>query len=474
MLILAAGVLAVHAAAASAPAPPAAPQAPATVLATWTMREDAAGAGLARGWARGGFAGRSVAVPDVLHPGLYTGRGGAANYEGSVAWYRTRLDVPADGVYELRFASANFSATVWVDGHRLGIHRGSYLPFALRARLGAGEHVVVVRVDWRDPAGQSREGFHRTWFNWGGLDGRVEVVRLGAGELLEPSLQTSLGASGEASVRIAVTVVNDGPARSLTPEGTLSRDGQSVALRFATVTLGPGARERVTAVASVEHPALWSPSSPSLYRLTVRAGGGAVDARVGLRQLSWHGGRLYLNGRRLLLHGATIQQDADGHGDALTPADEARIVSELKAIGANVARAQHPLDEALLDRLDEAGILVWQGIGPVEGAGQWYSYTPALLAAAVAQARTGALAEQLHPAVIAWNLVDEVAGNGRDGAEVAYVRSMTRWLHAHDPGRMVAVDVWGDHPPLRPGALFSDVDAVAETDYSGWYDSPGA
>ena len=135
-------------------------------------------------------------------------------------------------------------------------------------------------------------------------------------------------------------------------------------------------------------------------------------------------------------------------------------------------RSQHPLDPALLERLDEAGILVWQGIGPVEGAGNWYSTTPQLLADAEQQARTAVLAAQLHPSIFAWNLVDEVAGNGRDSQEVAYVRTLTRWLHQHDPTRMVAVDVWGDHPPIQAGALYSEVDAVAETDYSGWYDYP--
>ena len=81
-------------------------------------------------------------------------------------------------------------------------------------------------------------------------------------------------------------------------------------------------------------------------------------------------------------------------------------------------------------------------------------------------------ADELHPSIFAWNLVDEVAGNGRDSAEVAYVRHCRGWLHAHDPTRMVAVDVWGDHPPAHPGALYRGVDAIAETDYSGWYDNP--
>jgi hypothetical protein len=115
---------------------------------------------------------------------------------------------------------------------------------------------------------------------------------------------------------------------------------------------------------------------------------------------------------------------------------------------------------------------VWQGIGPVEGAANWHSNSPKLQREAEQQARTAVLAAQLHPSIFAWNLVNEVAGNGRNAFEVNYVQTLTKWLHAHDPGRMVAVDVWGDHPPRRAGALYRGVDAIAETDYTGWYDSP--
>jgi hypothetical protein len=65
-----------------------------------------------------------------------------------------------------------------------------------------------------------------------------------------------------------------------------------------------------------------------------------------------------------------------------------------------------------------------------------------------------------------------VSGNGRNAAEVSYVRNLSRWLHRNDPARMVAVDVWGDHPPVHAGSLYANVDAIAETDYSGWYDYP--
>jgi hypothetical protein len=475
-----------------------------TELTRWTLRRDPANRGLALGWRRGKFGGAGVSVPNVVSPTPFSGPAGASNYEGSVAWYRTTFAAPHAGVYALTFESANFEANVWIDGHAVASHRGSYLPFEARATLAAGRHTVVVRVDWRDPAAQSQEGFHRTWFNWGGLDGEVDVRAIGPSELSSPTIATTLapatpssgsgttsgsgtappGASSSpggpdaaatqtATVRVSVEVRNNGPTRTLVPTGTLVHGTQTIPLSFAGLTLEHGQASRASTTVTVTAPALWSPASPSLYQLTLAVGHeSSYSARVGLRQLTWHGGHVYLNGARLQLHGASIEEDALGHGDALTPDEQSQLVSELKAIGANAARSQHPLDPGMLERLDAAGILVWQGIGPVEGAGNWYSTTPGLLAAAEQQARTAVLAAELHPSIFAWNLVDEVANNGRDGAEVAYVQSLTRWLHAHDPTRMVGVDVWGDHPPARPGALYAGVDAVAETDYSGWYDNP--
>jgi hypothetical protein len=462
-----------------------------TALTRWTLRRDPADRGIALGWQRGGFGGATVSVPNAIDPTRYAGASAQANYEGSIAWYRTTFTAPAAGTYALTFQSANFSAQVWVDGHAAGSHRGSYLPFESRARLAAGRHTLVVRVDWRDPAAQSRIGFHRTWFNWGGLDGEVSVRAIGASELSNPAIQTTLApgpgsivcvrapcpnipAVRTTTVRISVQVRNDGASgRAIVPTGSLAHGAQTIALSFPEQRLAHGQSATVSTSVNVPEPALWSPASPSLYQLSLAvAGECSYSARVGLREITRHGGWVYLNGQRLRVHGASVQEDALGHGDALTPGDENAIVAELRAIGANAVRTQHPLDPALLERLDAAGILVWQGIGPVEGAGNWYSSTPGLLAGAESQARAAAIADRLHPSIFVWNLVDEVADNGHDGAEVAYVQSLTRWLHANDPTRLVAVDVWGDHPPTSPGALYRGVDAIAETDYSGWYDNP--
>ncbi len=443
-----------------------------TPLTEWVMRRDPANRGLRLGWAAGKFSGQTVRVPNVVDPRPYSGKPGGVNYQGSVAWYRTTFTAPAAGRYALSFESANYRAEVFLDGRRLGVHHGSYLPFSFSSSVTAGVHTVAVRVDWRFPGKQAEEGFHRTWFNWGGLDGEVDVRPVGLSELTAPRIETTLNTQG-AQVTVSAMLHNYGAARTITPTGSLANGSQTIPIAFGATQIAAGASARVTATTEVSSPALWSPASPSLYELQLAVGTeSSYAARVGLRQLSWHGHELLLNGTRLHLHGATLQEDVPGHGDALTPADQNALVAELKAIGANAVRAQHPLDPALLEKLDAAGLLVWQGVGPVEGAGMWYSTTPRLTAEAEEQVRTAATAAALHPSIFAWNLVDEIARNGRDQPEVSYVRDSTRWLHANDTGRLVAVDIWGRDPPKQAGPLYSEVDAVAETDYTGWYEQP--
>jgi hypothetical protein len=475
----------------SASGPPSGAEGPTgrTALASWTLALDPTDRGLRRGWQRGGFRGRRVSVPNVVDARDIKGAAGWRNFEGSVAWYRTTFTAPTAGTYALSFSSANYRASVFVDGRALVTHRGSYLPFEARAALLAGTHTAVVRIDWRDPTRQVSEGFHRTWFNWGGLDGPVSVRKIEETELAEPAIAVQLQPrepnAAHASVRVDVLVTNHGPARTITPAGALRREDASVPLHFAARAFAAGESATMSASATVEHPALWAPGHPDLYELQLwpapQPGGTEMrfeapvfSARVGLRELSRRGSQLYLNGRRLLLHGASLMEDAPGHGDALTPSDDDRLVSELRTIGANAVRSQHPLSRTLLEKLDAAGILVWQGIGPAEGAGNWHETTTTLRRGAEAEAVTTVRELALHPSIIAWNLVDELAENGHSAAELAYVRSLTAWLHRHDPGRLVALEVWGTHAPSVAGAIYSGADAVAETDYTGWYDDATA
>jgi Glycosyl hydrolases family 2, TIM barrel domain/Glycosyl hydrolases family 2, sugar binding domain len=432
----------------------------------WIVRGDHAGRGAALDWRKGDFAGRTVKVPFSPNARHVRGVAGERSFAGSVAWYRTTVTLPRAGVYAIRFESVNHRADVWVDGRLVTRHTGTYLPFETRVRLAPGAHELVVRADWRDPAAMKADAWHRTWFNFGGVNGPVSIRALGPSELASPSIVTRLRGT-DAVVDVTVGVTNRGGPRTIAVRGKLA----GATLHFAPASLGRGASATVRARVRVARPHLWEPGHPTLEKLRLEVPGESVfTAAVGLRELRWAGGRLQLNGQPLKLRGASLQEDAPGRGDALTDADADAIVARLKAIGANATRTQHPLSEALLDRLDAAGILVWQGVGPVDAPGAWTSHTPVQQRRAIRRVRLNVLQARLHPSVVAWNLANEVAGNGHYGGQPEYVDAAAQLVQRLDPGRPTAVDVWGTHMPDRAGFMYRHVDAVGATNYEGWYE----
>ena len=437
----------------------------------WVERLDPSAHGEALGWADGGFTGRTVQIPYSPNAGTVRGDAGMRSYNGSVAWYRTTFTVAAAGEYALRFESVNHRATIWVDGRQAGRHTGEYLPFDVPLRLAPGEHVLVVRADWRNPERMKATGWHRAWFNFGGINREVTIRPLGATELDGPDVVTRLSGGG-ATVAVSVYVRNRAvDPRTVQVDGVLG--GQR--LSFAPVRLRAGEERRVRAVARVQQPDLWAPGHPALTDLHLFvAGESGWTERVGLRELRWSGGRLRLNGAPLRLHGASMHEDAEGRGDALLPGDMDAIVQRLQAIGANTTREQHAVNPALLERLDAAGILVWQEVGPVDAPGNWTSDTPAERRRAIERVRTSERQTAIHPSVLTWSLGNEVGHDGHPGGQAEFVDHASRLLHELDPGRPTTVDVWGSALPFSSQTLlYRDLDMIGVTMYEGWYQRPG-
>ncbi len=438
----------------------------------WTLRGDKRFVGVTKGWPTGNFAGSTVVVPNSPNAKRITGSAGLDSFRGSVGWYRTTIGVPADGPYALRFESINHKGTIWVDGKLLGSHLGTYLPFEKNVQLTAGQHTLVVRADWRNPARLKRQAWHRTWFNFGGINREITLRPLGKSDITAPAIRTRLEPGGGALVDVQVRLRNRDGKREVPAGGALIRDGKRYDFSFPTLRIPARATRVVSATVEVPDAALWSPESPNLYDVDLFVPGETrYSLRTGLRELSQSGRRLLLNGKAVQLRGASIHEDAQGRGDALTPADMDEIVGELKAIGANATRAQHPLSAALMERLDAAGIMVWMGVGPVDAPGAFTSNTPALRRQSARRVRTSLLQLQTHPSLIAWNLANEVAGDGHPGGQAGYIDEMARELKRRDPGRLVALDVWGAHPPREPGgAIYRNIDAIGDTNYIGWYE----
>jgi beta-galactosidase/beta-glucuronidase len=395
-----------------------------------------------------------------------------ASYRGSVARYRTSFTVAEAGHYAIRFESVNHRAQVWLDGRLVARHTGAYLPFEARRRLSAGRHTLVVRADWRWRSSEHLRagGWFRAWFNFGGINREVTIRRLGASEIDAPGVQTQL-VGGRPNVTVTVRVHNRGGARVLVPEGRLG----TVPLHFGAVRLAAGRAAWVRAHVQLGRADLWWPGRGRLHTLRVSVPGeSGYVARVGVREVRAQDGRLYLNGRRLELRGASIQEDAAGEGDALSGREMDAIVDRLRRIGANVTRAQHALSPALLERLDAAGILVWQGVAPFDVPGQWAASTRGARRLALRRVRLDVLNTRAHPSILTWTLVNEVAFNGAARGQRDHVVRAARLVKRLDPGRPVAVDLWGTKLPARAGRLYRELDAVGATNYEGWYANLGS
>jgi beta-glucuronidase len=226
----------------------------------------------------------------------------------------------------------------------------------------------------------------------------------------------------------------------------------------------------------VPSPVLWRPEDPELYsaRLTLRDGNRVqqVERRqVGLRSVEVKGGRLYLNNRLIKLAGASIHEDMPGHGAALTPADNARIVADLKELGANVTRSHYVLNQDLLSRLDRAGIMVWNQapIWQRDRTGNLLSFEYQRKRAWKTVGRT-VIAARSHPSVITHSVANELWSrpDERPGVTRRYLEAAQRIARELDPTLPISVDINGrPHHPEQ--FTYHDFDMLGINQYFGWY-----
>nr|MBA3328933.1 beta galactosidase jelly roll domain-containing protein [Solirubrobacterales bacterium] len=442
----------------------------------WQFAPDPSDAGAGLGWPTGeaGDTWRPARVP-----GVFEARPLKSGFDGTVGWYRLTFRGPATGAgmgWALRFEQVRRTADVWLNGVEIGSHRDPYTPFELPAtglRPGVA-NTLVVRVDNRKGR-EPREG----WWNWGGISRAVSLVPRGP-VVLEHSALLPRRRCADGRCRWSVLVDgwlenrSDGVRRPAVAVQLRGGDGSVSRRSSGTRALRPGERVRLRFSVPVRgEPELWSPEDPQMYAasVTTRLGASAVQIdrhRLGLRRVDVRDGMLRVNGRVLDLRGASIQEDVKGRGPALTDADVERTVAELKALGANVTRAHYLLDERLLDRFDEEGILVWSQ-APVyhrdellESAGG-RAYELGVL-------RDTILAARSHPSVITHSVANELSptpdedrGTGRWLADAA---ALARDL---DPTLPVSVDLLS-YPRIAHQRAYDAYDMLGINSYYGWYE----
>ncbi|MEJ7798135.1 MAG: glycoside hydrolase family 2 TIM barrel-domain containing protein [Solirubrobacteraceae bacterium] len=451
------------------------PPAPVPLTQGWEFALDRDDRGLGADWqsGRNGASWEPIKVPHVFNAQPLP-----RFFDGTVGWYRVGFTGPATGAaasWWLRFAQVRRSARVWLNGREIGAHRDPYTPFELPAKgLIAGRpNILVVRADNRRAPG-TREG----WWNWGGITRAVSLVSRGAVVLHDVGVLPRRRCD---RVKCRWETIVDGwlenrstraqrPAVRLSlrsPAGVVSQGARTRMLR-------PGERVRVRYAVKVRgKPMLWAPETPRLYEASVRTllGGRVVQSdqrRVGLRWVRVVNGALRLNGRPLDLRGASIQEDVPGRGPALTDADVETAVSELKALGANVTRAHYLLDERLLRRFDEEGILVWSQ-APVYHRDEKLE-TPGERSHELKSLRDTIVEARNHPAVITHSVANELT------PQPDAVRTTRLWMLSAaklardlDPTLPVSADLLS-YPRIARQTTYDAFDMLGINSYYGWYE----
>jgi len=273
---------------------PAAPRQRITINAFWKYHQgDAVGAEVPAyddaAWQSFGLP-HSFSIPYFMSPDFYTGYG----------WYRKHLQLPDDiaGKHlSLEFDGVFQEADVFVNGTKVGSHKGGYTGFSLNITAAAkpGDNLIAVRVNnlW-NPRLAPRSGEHV--FS-GGIYRDVHFV------MTDPlhvdwcgTFVTTPQVSAESAlVNVKTDIVNDSGATKtgLVRQQILDPEGKVVAEFSATQAVAAGAKATVDLTSpALKSPRLWHPDHPFLYTLntTVLDGNRVADqytTKFGIRSMKW-------------------------------------------------------------------------------------------------------------------------------------------------------------------------------------------
>ena len=418
-------------------------------------------------------------------------------WQGS-AWYRRSVQVPeawAGRSLFLHLEGASKAVTLYVDGQPVGSHQGGYTAatFDVTPYLRpGGSHTLALCVA-NDRADIAPISADFTFF--GGVYRDVWLTATAPQHF-------RLTDSGSEGIYLSTPEVSD-QRGVISLRGEVSNDAADRRRLAVEVRLfAPGgellhtARQRLTAEAqghtpfrielpAVEHPLLWSPEHPHLYRVESRL----IDAKSSqeLDRLThpaafrWYrfdaDSGFYLNGRPYKLRGVCRHQDQKPYGPALTDEMHRRDMQLIKQMGANFIRISHyPQDDAILEMCDRLGLLAWEEIPVIDIVPD----TPGYADHCEESLREMIRQHYNHPSIILWGYMNEILlvtqRTYRNEAELApalertlaLARRLEQVVHEEDPTRVSTMAFHGSDAYNTTG-ISQIPQTVGWNLYQGWY-----
>ncbi|KAF2799815.1 glycoside hydrolase family 2 protein [Melanomma pulvis-pyrius CBS 109.77] len=400
-----------------------------------------------------------VLVPFCLESAL----SGVMGSHNIWSWYQTTFDVPsswtAGNRVILNFGAVDYEATVFINGNQTTFHRGGYWSFNVDvtdylSANGTNELLVFVydptdKDNIQIPLGkQTLDPSHIFYTPCSGIWQTVwlestpveHVTQLDLSADMNGEVNMTVHTSSNSSTLVQITIYEP----HSTDIKATARGRTNGAFQF-----------------NVESPKLWSPSSPTLYNITVKVGSDTIQSYIGFRTIS-HGvingvNRPLLNGEFIFLFG-TLDQGFWPDGIYTPPSREAMIfdLQTLKNVGYNMLRKHIKVETALFyQACDELGLMLIQDmpslrpsvpVGPALGDCQVKTQPVANAESQAEFDRQLAILIEQHksyPSIITWVIYNEGWGQAHDRTHPEF--QLTDLVRSLDPTRLIdSVTGWFD------------------------------
>jgi beta-galactosidase len=391
-------------------------------------------------------------------------------------WYRTHIVVRnphPEGRTVLHFRGAGQTSTLWVGSTCVGKHIGGYDEFAFDiteaiAQLHDSERVPITIMCDNTPDRDRIPSDLSDFCLYGGLYRHVDLAYLPAVALDTIHILPSIQVDGSAQVGVQARLYNPlgNDADCTVRIAVRSPGGKTVFDK--TLSLAAWKDFASLGEFRVDHPELWSPQTPRLYRCRIaiasKHGEMVQEERFGIRKVEFlEHGCFKLNGERVLLRGTQRHADHAGVAAAMSDAQVREEMQMIRAMGANFIRLAHyQQDRLLLELCDELGLMVWEelpwcraGVG-----GEAFRQN--------ARDQLTHMIEQHynHPSVIFWGLgneddwPDEYPSVDKQAIR-SFMQEMNELAHGRDSSRLTA---------FRRCDFARDIpDVYSPSIWAGWY-----
>ena len=380
-------------------------------------------------------------------------------YEGTI-WYRRNFRVtPQTGRrYFLYFGAVNYEAHIYLNGKKLGMHKGGFTPFQFEVTglLADGNNFIVVKAD-NTRHKDEIPTINTDWWNYGGITRDVFLAATPSTFIADYKVQLAK----DDPTHIEGFVRLNGSTGS--QEVAVSIPG--AAIRWSGKTDDSG---RAVFSIPVKKIGYWSPEHPQLYPVTIRAGADSIQDKIGFRTIRVKGKEILLNGKPVFLRGISIHDENPLiPGRNRSEGDLRMLLTWAKEMNCNYVRLAHyPHNELMLRLADEMGLMVWAEV-PVYWTISWEN--PDTYRNAERQLTDLITRDKNRASVIVWSIGNETP---LSAPRLSFMSRLAEHAHSLDQTRLVsaALEVHRKgNEVIVDDPLGEKLDLVSFNEYAGWY-----